>query len=113
MPNWPSIANPSKGFDEEYYLPQAKSEFEANYVQTRKIATRGRHQFALVWNQMSETDYQTLKTFFDTNQGSSFTWTHPISGTSYTCVFSGDSIKSKPGVYPGYRTNVSCPIEEL
>ena len=113
MPNsWPAIATCSVGAEEELYFPQIKQEFEANYVQSRKKATRNRKRWQLSWSAMTETDYQLLQAFFVANQGASFTWTHPTSGTNYTCIFSGDSIKSK--IYTtNLRTDVQCPIEEL
>ena len=113
MAAFPSIANPSRGLEEETYLPQIKSEFEANYVQVRKSATRDRSKWNLVWNVLSETDYQTLLTFFKANQGLSFTWTHPVSLATYTCVFSTSSLKGKVGRYPNTREGVTLPIEEL
>jgi len=113
MSAFPSIANPSRGLEEVVYLPKIKTEFENNYVQTRKTATRDRSKWTLVWNTLSETDYQSLLTFFKANQGLSFTWTHPVSLSVYTCVFSSDELKGKVGKYPNTRENVTLPIEEL
>jgi len=112
MATFPAIARPSRGLEEEYYLPQKRTDFEANYVQTRKSVTRGRGKWPLVWNILSEANYQTLLTFFKANQGNSFTWIHPVSSVSYTCIFSADSIKGKIGKYPNTRESVQCPIEE-
>ena len=112
MSTWPAIPNPSSGIEEELYLPQIRQEFEANYVLSRKIATRNRKNWQLTWAGMLETDYQLLQAFFVANQGSSFTWTHPGSLTSYTCIFSGNSIKST-ALTSDLRIDVQCPIEEL
>ena len=98
--------------EEEYYKPQTKTEFGANYAQVFPRATRGRGKWALVWGLLSETDYQTLQAFFAANQGCMFTWTHPIAATTHTCVFTADSIKSK-WYSAGWRANVQCPIEEV
>jgi hypothetical protein len=111
MADWPSIDNPDYGLDEEYYKPQVRQEFEANYVQSRPRSTRGRSRWALHWDLLSEADYQTLLAFFAANQGGVFTWIHPISSASYTCRFSGDVLKSRI-VMPDCRA-VDCPIEEV
>ena len=112
-PVWPStMPLPDEGVEEEFYKPQRKMEFEANYGQTGPRATRGRRRFPLAWNYLSETDFQTLEAFFNTNQGSSFTYTHPIRSTTHTCVFATDSIKHKWRAAGGVA-EVKCPIEEL
>lgn len=113
MNAWPSaLPPPDWGTEEEAYLPQAKSEFEANYIQVYPTASRLRQRWPLKWGLLSETDYQALLTFFAANQGCMFTWTHPIAASSHVCVFSGDSIKSTPHA-PGWRRNVQCHIEEV
>lgn len=109
--NWPSIQNPSRPFDEDVFLPQVRTEFEGNYVQTRPKVSRAKKKWALYWKGMREEDYQTLIKFFRLNQGTSFTWTHPVSGTSYTCVFSGDNLRSR--IINVNRREVWCAIEEL
>jgi len=109
--NWPSIANPDFGFKETVYKPQIRQEFEANYVQSRPRSTRALKRWELAWSLMPESDYQALLAFFTANQGNTFTWTHPVSGTSYTCRFSMDTLESDV-VFTGWR-EVSVPIEEL
>lgn len=113
MSAWPTLPTPSWGLEEEYYKPQVRTEFEQNYVQSRPAVTSGKHRWPnLGWSLLSETDYQSLETFFETNQGNSFTFTHPMSGVSYTCRFSSDSIRSR-FKSPGWRMDVQCPIEEV
>lgn len=113
MEDWPAtLPPPDEGLEEEYYKPQTKTEFEANYIQVYPRASRGRGRWPLGWGYMDETDYQTLETFFDANQGCMFTWIHPIKATTHTCVFSSDSIKSK-WRSAGGRASVQCPIEEV
>ena len=113
MNAWPSnISPPDWDCEEEYYKPQIKDEFEANYVQVGPAASRGRSKFPLAWHLMSEAEYQTLLAFFAANQGSAFTYTHPIAATSHVCVFSANSIRSKWHSV-GWRSDVQCPIEEV
>jgi phage-related protein len=110
---WPAtLPPPDWDSEEQYYKPQRKAEFEANYIQVYPRASRGRLQLTLKWKVMTETQYQALKSFFDDNQGKSFTWTHPIAETTHTCVFSGDRLVSTPYT-AAKRRNVQCPIEEV
>lgn len=111
MANWPDIQNPSMPFEETVYKPQVKSESEGNYVHTRPRTSRARGRWPLRWPAMTEADYQTLLAFFTANQGSSFTWTHPKSLVSYTCVFSTDNLTSK--IIAHNRREVAVNIEEL
>lgn len=112
LPGWPSISAPDWGTEEEITKRQVKTEFEANYVQSRPAATRSRAAWPLGWKLLPESEYQTLLTFFDTNQGGLFTWTHPKSNKSYVCRFSADSIKSRWAL-GAWRRDVRCPIEEV
>ncbi|MEW5725864.1 MAG: hypothetical protein AB1896_22325, partial [Thermodesulfobacteriota bacterium] len=73
--------------------------------------TRERRRWRLAWNNMSEGDYATLAAFFDANQGGSFNWVHPVTGTGYLCRFAGDALRGdaeKPG-----RRKVEIEIEEV
>jgi hypothetical protein len=114
METWPStIQKADVGTDEEYYKPQDSTEFEANYIQVRPQALRGRLNLpGHGWSRMTESEFQILQSFFDANQGATFTYTHPITGVAHTCVFMCDRIKSKWGK-PGWRTDIQCPIAEL
>jgi len=117
MRTWPDIEPCEFGMEEEVYLPQVRTQFEGGYVQSRKRATVDKERFAQKWGYskpetaMPEADFQTLKTFFLANQGSSFDWTHPYVGTSHTCRFTADGLKSAI-IAPGLR-KVDCPIEEV
>lgn len=112
LPVWPSIADPDWGTEEETIHPQKRTPFEGNYVQSRPAATRSRAKWPLGWKLLPESEYQTLLTFFNTNLGGMFTWTHPISGTSYTCRFSGDALTGRWSL-GSWRRDVRCPIEEV
>jgi hypothetical protein len=113
MPSWPNIKQPSSGLSGSLYKPQIKMEFEANYVQTRPAGSRTRRRFNLKWDALTSADFNTLATFFDTNQGGSFTITAPPpDSTSYTCVFATDEIGFKFNNRTHYF-DVTCPIEEL
>jgi hypothetical protein len=102
---------PQYGTDGEFYKPQIRTEFEGNYVQSRARSTRGIMRWNLKWESMPEADFQTLRTFFNTNQGGSFNWTEPVTSTARIVRFSEDSLRwshSNKGV-----RSVSCGIEEV
>jgi len=90
---WPSIAAPTYTTGGEVYRPQIRTEFEGNYVQARPRSTRATRRWNLVWNAMTNADFETLDAFFIANIGVTFPWTEPITSTSYTVRFSEDSLK--------------------
>jgi hypothetical protein len=113
MANWPTLPPPNQGLEEEHYRPQLKTEFEANYGQSRPKVTRSVNRWPnLGWGYLLEADYQTLAAFFDANQGSVFSWTHPVTSVTHQCRFSADSLRSRLAI-PGYREGVQCPLEEV
>jgi len=114
MAAWPSIAEPTYGSSVEVYKPQVRTEFDGNYVQSRPRSTREIRRWTLKWNYMTEANYQTLETFFIANQGTSFTWTEPVTSTGYTCRFSGNGLSSTH-VNRGatYYRSVDATIEEV
>ena len=90
---WPTIAAPTYTTGGEVYRPQIRSEFEGNYVQSRPRSTRATRRWTLVWNAMTNADYGTLETAFIADIGATFSWTEPITTTSYTVRYSEDSLK--------------------
>lgn len=111
MATWPDIEKPS-GLSQKPVKKQIRSDFSAGYVQSRPLWTRMRKQFELSWSTMKSSDLSTLESFFESNQGGSFTWTHPETGASYTCLFSDDSIDANflKGSLDRYKVTVN--IEE-
>ena len=73
---------------------QNKGNFEAGYVQSVVRNTRGRYRFILNWKNMPIDELVILETYFENNQGSTFSWTHPITETTYTVRFSTDEINA-------------------
>lgn len=107
---WPTT-KPVYPLAEEVYLPAVRTEFEAGYVQSRPRTTRARRRWTLHWPALSETEYGSLEEHFIANQGGSFSWTHPGSGTSYTVRYAQDTITGSP-VLPGKRA-VEVKLEEV
>ena len=88
---WPSIAKPTT-MTESSIKGQIKSAFSSGYVQSRAKFTRERKQFQLIWHAMTDADKATLLTYFDNNLGGTFTWTEPLTSTSYTVRFSDEQL---------------------
>lgn len=107
---WPSIQDPSYPLNESVYKRQIRSPFESGHVLSRAGSTVSKRLFELNWNAMPEADYQTLKTFFETNIGTTFSWTHPLTLEVITVRFSDDVLD---GTIPfnGHR-EVKLGLEE-
>jgi hypothetical protein len=105
-----SIPNPDYGLKEEIYLPTVRTEFEAGYVQSRRLANRPRRRYSMSWKSMPEAAFQALATFFLTYQGDEFTWTDPVTAVVRTLLFSEDQLDSTIS-RPGRRT-VTLKLEE-
>jgi hypothetical protein len=112
MVNFPTIRNPKyDGIDERIIKKQVRNETEGGYTISRCRSLRSKLSWGLSWSEMPELDYQTLKTFFETYQGTIFTWTHPISLVAYSVRFVGDEVASNVP-YNGSRS-VQIQLEEV
>ncbi len=107
MASWPSISNPSS-IDEKIIKLAHRTNADINgYVHFRPKWTTSKKSFQLKWNVISSADKTTLETFFNANQGLTFTWTHPETSTVYTCIFDIDEIEFN-GIFEGFwSTSVS------
>jgi len=55
---------------------------------------------------MPAADFATLDTFFQTNQGGNFDWTHPITSTVYDVRFSQDTLEGEVVFHGHYQVTV-------
>jgi hypothetical protein len=106
---WPTIQAPSFPLSEEVFKPQVKNEFEAGYVQSRPRATVSKRRWKLQWKAMTEAHWNLLSAAFASDQGSTFTWTHPVSG-EYTVRYVGDVVPST--IFANGLRQVSVDLEE-
>lgn len=93
MATWPDIQEPS-GISRRIIKEQIKNSFAGGYVSSIPKYSRKRYRFQLSWSSLTHIDLETLETFFDDNQGNTFTWTDPIDNASYTVRFSDDEIEA-------------------
>ena len=107
--SWPTIQAPTYPLQEEVFCPQIKQEFESGYVQSRPKATVSKRRWTLNWRVMPEADWNLLVAAFIADQGTVFSWTHPVSGT-YDVRYAADSLTSTITA-PNLRT-VSVALEE-
>jgi len=106
MATWPNIENPSS-LNERTVKAQIKSDFEAGYVQSRTKWTRSRKIFELSWDNMDAADKSTLEDFFENNIGGTFTWTHPLTSTSYTVRFKENELRARHVPVNFWRVDVA------
>jgi len=89
MTDFPSIRTSDWTlFKERPMKKQLRTPFEAGYVQSRAKHTVAKMEFIIGWEWMTRAQYDTLETFFESNQGGSFNFTHPITGSVYVVRFS-------------------------
>lgn len=108
---WPSIINPSYVISGGFSVPVVRTSFEGPYVHTRKRYSSGKMNWVLNWPSMTAADFSTFKSYFETTQGASDTWTHPETAVSYTIRFSDDNFQhsqDRPNFF-----NVTVGIEEV
>jgi hypothetical protein len=91
---WPSIATPST-VNGAVVKTAHRSKSEAGYVHTRPKWSGDREVFSLGWDLMSLSDLGSLQTAFKADQGSSFSWTNPITSVAHTVIYSDDKIAYK------------------
>jgi hypothetical protein len=108
---WPGIQLPTFGSENIVSKPALRSKSEAGYTMTRSRMTLAKERRVLRWNYISNTDFATLKTFFETNSGGSFSWTDPMTSETKEYTFSDDELKFDEAG-PGYKSG-TVNIEEI
>jgi len=68
--------------------------------------------WTLFWSAMTQSDLDSLLSAFGTDQGSTFTWTHPLTSTSYTVGYGADQIDFDISGERVNRYEVSVDLEQ-
>ena len=89
-------------FREKVVKRQIITPFEAGYRQSRSAATQMKREFTIGWPSMLRTDYDLLVLFFVTYQGSTFNFTHPITGTVYVVGFLDNELPEAESIGTDY-----------
>lgn len=112
MATFPTLSkNPSTDYDENFYKPSVRTEFDGNYTQERPKYTRATNTFNLKYKFITEADKATLKTFFADNKGGEFDWVNPLDTVTYTVRFKQDRLNFK--LNPPVQFTVSLILEEV
>jgi hypothetical protein len=101
-----TLDNYLKSFKTRTVKPSNRQTSSAGYTMSFSRATTSKKAFDFTIGWLTNTERETLETFFDTNQGTSFTIDFTCTGdtTTYTVVFdmdelSFDYIKTFPAEY--------------
>jgi len=88
------VLPPDYDFEEIPTYKTLISEFENGAEQRRAKRSSAITEYKLVYNNLSSTDLGTITTLFSSKKGAltSFTWTHPISGSTLTVRYKEDSL---------------------
>ena len=96
--DFPTLSRkPSFNFEETVEYKTLKSPAEDGYIITRPQWTKSKRGWHLTYNALTNSDYQTLKGFFESSTlgaAISFNWTNPTDNTSYVVRFKDDSLKA-------------------
>ena len=76
MTDYPTIQDPN-GFNQSIGIPAERKESESGYTMSFCKATSSFYSFELFYDNLTDTERDTLQTFFDINRGLEFTWYHP------------------------------------
>ena len=112
MAVFPTLSEePTTDYQEDYYKPSVRTEFDGNYSQVRPKFTRAVNIFSINFKLLTQTDKSTLKTFFAANQGTSFTWTNPADSVEYLVRFKQETLQFK--FHSPLRYDVNIILEEV
>ena len=98
-----TIRAPDYPFSEKFVKRKILSRFESGHELSRATATVGKHEFGPKWSGLPESEYQILKSYFESQGAETFSWTHPVSTTVYTVRIAQSEIESTIPFF-GHRT---------
>lgn len=92
MPTFPSSPCARVGSSKTVKNAILKTPFEANYLQVRRTSTRKRLMFDLKYDNITEAEFATLETFFNSYVGTIFDYVYPIDSVTYQVTFQNDQL---------------------
>jgi hypothetical protein len=93
--NYPTLPKPRIDTTEEAYTPIVKTEFEGNYLQSRRGAKRIRRKFLLDYKDVTLAEFQTLYDFWKNYAGTNVTFTHFQTSEVIECVIVNETLKKE------------------
>lgn len=102
-------------FNEAYIDNTIRSNTDGGYELTRKRFTRPQlRRFKIGWTDLSDADYSTLKTFYDSVETHSiFQFTHPTTAVVYNVRFESPIEPKYMGAGLFFRWNVNAILKEV
>lgn len=94
-------------FDSKIIKPTSKSSYSNGYTQKVAKYTRALNQFSFSHENLEVIEKEQLQLFFETNQGLSFTFVHPLTNDSFEVSFEMDEISFS---YDKYMKTYSTKI---
>lgn len=93
MAIFPTTPIPRMGSGQKRKINLLKTSFEANYLQVRRGSTRSRMVFNLSFDSITDTEFETLDTFFQANAGTVFDFIHPKTLVTHRVTFQNDELE--------------------
>lgn len=112
MASWPeTLPVPDVGSGGEFYKPQIRTEKENGDIQSRPQFTGdGREIKELIFSNLTQTQFGTLKTFVNSNMGLTFDYTHPLTAATVTMRFTSNGFRFTHSGYDRYEVRIQ--VEE-
>ena len=94
-------------FESKTIKPTSKSSYSSGYTQKVAKYTRALNQFSFTHDNLESIEKEQLELFFETNQGLSFTFVHPLTNDTFEVSFEMDEISFS---YDKYMKTYSTKI---
>ncbi len=109
MAIFPQIAPNS--FEEDYLMPLNSVSYSGGYDQSTAKFSRSPQIFYMTFSTLRVSQADEIKSFLTANKGLSFSFVHPINGTTHEVKYKGESLKIK-WESPLYRST-SIVLQEV
>lgn len=95
-------------FEEKKIKPTSKSSYDGGYTQRVAKFTRALNEFSFTHENLELNEKEQLELFFETNQGLSFSFIHPLNNNTFEVSFEMDEISfSYDKVMKTYSTKIT------
>ena len=98
MATFPTTPVPRYGTNSDTTIETVQTQSEAGYIRSRRKFSIPQFSVELIYDNISEAEFATLKTFFNTYQGTFFDFAYIENGTTttYSVTFLDTKINHKP-----------------
>jgi len=95
MATFPTVRAPLFPIKIKEVRPVHRTSFEANYQQVIRKAVRSRRIWTTEWKNsilLTSTEFNLIRTFFNSYQGEYFDWVHPYTSVTHSVTFNADEL---------------------